>query len=697
MARKGSNTNERWYRRYPKVYARTVAWQSRRGRRVKESTQYLLFRGLNTVSDDLIAQKTTSPYMINWRFGGDRRKIQSASLESRMGTKFLNDYGTVFTDIKPEDEEAVLELTICSQIKASHNSGNDLVVGGSVRLRNRNGATGALLIHYIQNEKKVCSAFIDLKKVGYNWANYPYRLIGGVKGKYETRFEIIDEFGDEYSNLVERPIEISATGKISGWKATTSIPVMGEALKEAKPDWQITSTTPLLGKMVNNNKFFGDLIEVVSKDVPYLIACIDDGVEKKIARLNLKTNDIDLIAGGTIASNARSFSGVLADGHIVYVDGVSPLKYIDVRDWTIKHANPELSPQHLAPAGFKYITLINNRIYLANLPDSPNYVSYSMIDRTGAKYYDFHDAFYSPNIATYDSRTTPITGIGQHSANSLLIFRENGTSIFSSPTGFEFGNAQQQDTFTNLIGVAEYTDQINYNGSVYFWNKSEGFRRFSGADATITSAHIDSLIRSIDPDAHRYVYAHNKKVHIQVDDYQLVFDLSNSQSASAWLMDTQRYVHRTYIEQKSDRLWATHSQYACFMELNTDTNSDFDCVIPCEYHTHYEHSPDSTGGSLFHKAMVHPAKMSNTTWYVGFDRNHEDNPSVWKKVVFAHEDQGEQETDIFYETEDSGSYMFTVGLKARAYTGQLRVKGYAYRTPIGISGMAMETQNIEGL
>ena len=100
----------------------------------------------------------------------------------------------------------------------------------------------------------------------------------------------------------------------------------------------------------------------------------------------------------------KSFSGVLADGRIIFVDGVSRLKYINVRDWSIHSANPEVEENLKAPEGAKYIELINNRIYLANFPDSPNLVCVSMINRTGAKYLDFHDRFYSPNIATYDSR-----------------------------------------------------------------------------------------------------------------------------------------------------------------------------------------------------------------------------------------------------------------------------------------------------
>lgn len=702
MARKGSNTKERWYRNYPHIYARTNSWQSRRGRRVKETSQFVEFRGLNTVNSDFTASRSTSPFMANWRFANEKYNEQGASLVSRAGTKFLNDYGTVFTDIKPKQVEGDLQLDINTQVRFKAHS-DKLIIGGSVRLRNRNSATGTLLIHYYQDEdvKPKSTAFIDLAKVGYEYANYSYRLIGGVKGDYTVRFEVIDEFDEEYYVPVSRPIEIGAKG-FAGEKAITVIPRLNEALKENKLNWQNTSLIPVVGIMTNDWKFFGDLIEVIVKDVPYLIFVADNGATKKIGRFNLKNNDIDFLDGGVIPQEAKVFSGVLADGRILYVDGVSRLKYINVRDWTIHTANPEVDENLKAPEGAKYIELINNRIYLANFPDSPNLVCVSMINRTGAKYMDFHDRFYSPNIATYDSRTTPITGIIKYTENSVAIWREDGMSIFTSPLGFEFsgtksGNSSnQQDTFSNAIGVAKRTDMVMYNGSVYFFNKSEGFRRFSGADATANSNLIDNLIRDIPEKSHRYMYAHNQRIHLQVNDYQLIFDISGTHTTSPWIMDTQRYIYRVYTEQKSDRLWASHSQYLCFMELNEGSaTGDFDCVIPCEYQTQYVHSPDTTGLMIVHKIMAHFSKMSSTTWRVGFDQNHNDNPSVWTKTIFKQKDSPDNDTDLFYNENNSGSTMVNIGLHARCYVGQLRIKGYAYKDHIGLNGLAMETQNVE--
>lgn len=696
MARAGTNTNKSWYRRYPGVFARTNAWQTRAGRRVKDTSQYLSFRGLDTVNNDFNSSKMTSPYMINWRFPNEKYKEQGAQLISRAGTKFLRDYGTVFEDIKKEDAECDLQFSNRDQLYVNMYS-DELVMGGSVRIRNRTGAKGSLLIHYIQNDKNVCSAVIDLKTVGYNYNNHSYRLIGGVKGPYKIRFEIIDEFGEEYdSALPEKEIEFAATGKVVGQKARRTIPVLNEAMREENPKWEPTSLTPLVGKMTNEVKFFGDIVQVFIKDVPYIIFCAEEKGIKKLGRFNMETNDIDFISGGTIASDARSFSGVIADGRLVFVDGVSRLRYVDLRDWTVKTANAKKDPKLTAPAGAKYITIINNRIYLANLPDSPNFVTYSMIDAQGAQYFDFHDQFYSPNIATYDSRTTPITGLAPYTSNTLGIWRTNGASFYTSPDGFEYGGAKQEDTFSNAVGVKEQSDLTLYNGSIYFFNKSEGFRRFSGAEATVTSALIDNLIRQIPENSKRYVFAHNKRVHICIDDYSLVFDLANSMSASAWLMDTQQYIHRTYTEQGSDRLWAAHNQYLAFMELNADdVYKDFDCAIPCEYQTQYVHSPNSTGLQIAHKMMAHLSKMSSTTWRIGIDYDHQDNPSVWTKPIFKSVDPKDNITDEFRNSNTFATSMVNITTNGRCYVAQIRVKGYAHNDHIGINGLAIETQDIQ--
>lgn len=697
MARAGANTNKSWYRRYPGVFARTGSWQTRTGRRSRDHAQYLSFRGLDTVNNDFNASKMTSPYMVNWRFPNERYKDQGAQLISRAGTKFLRSYGTVFKDIKPEDMEDELVMTINDQIIVDYSS-DELVVGGSIRLRNRSQAKGQLLLHYIKDNKTVCSAAIDLSKVGYQFSNYKYNLIGGVKGEYKIRFEIIEEFDEEYYKLVERPIEIAASGKRTGVKSKRTMPILDSAIREETPKWETTSLTPLIGVATNEVKPFGDIIHVFVKDVPYIIFACEENGQKRIGRFNMETNDIDFLDGGYLAQDAKVFSGVLADGKIVFVDGVSRLRYIDTRDWKIKTANAEKDPSLTAPAGAKYITMINNRIYLANLPDSPNFVTYSMIDSTGAKYFDFHDQFYSPNISTYDSRTTPITGIAQYTSTTLGIWREDGASFYTAPDGFEFGSAKQEDTFSNSIGVAQANDMTLYNGSIYLFNKSEGFRRFSGADATITSASIDNLIRRIPEKSKRYVYAHNKRVHICVDDYALVYDLAGMQSASAWLMDTQQYIHRTVTEQKSDRLWAVHNQYLAFMELNADdVYKDFDCVIPCEYQTQYVHSPDSTGQMLVQRIMAHLSKMSSTNWYVGIDYNHADNPSVWTKPIFKSADKKDNITDEFRNTNTYATSMINIPTRGRCYDAQIRVRGYAHNSHIGINGLTLETQNIVAL
>ena len=87
--------------------------------------------------------------------------------------------------------------------------------------------------------------------------------------------------------------------------------------------------------------------------------------------------------------------------------------------------------------------------------------------------------------------------------------------------------------------------------------------------------------------------------------------------------------------------------------------------------------------------------MSSSTLRGGFDQNHNDYPSVWTKTIFKQKDAPDNDTDLFYNENNSGSTMVNIGLHARCYVGQLRIKGYAYKDHIGLNGLAMETQNVE--
>lgn len=703
----------RWQGFYPDVYSRTSdTWQTRVGRRNREMASFANLLGLNTAFDDLHKTDGDSPFLRNVRYMGDKQEAQRAQVTSRNGAKLLGvkDTGT----IEGYPEQYFIEIWEGRAIEFDIAPTDHLIIGGTLRLRNQEGAKGRLRVFLKESStaRSVCDANIALDAISQTeYVDRSFTFINPLSAKngLTIRLEIEgDVEPDACGDVGEgRKVWLAASGYKGHRSADYTSPNVNECMREVDYEWHDEPSIPCMDLTYSTGKPMPKGVMACTDEGKFLIFPIkyDSGIE--LWRFNVNTHVYSQIDTTNAPVDARAETVRFAQGlgKMYFVDGYSPLQRIDMSTWKSELAIAKqedidvegVTPENMqAQPGASLILRIRNRFYLAGFKEDPNFVQYSILnsitgtadDKTenaGVQYDQYSDIswFYSPDRSPKDSVCGPITALANYEGN-LLVFRNDGASLWQ--LGNEFSAPAQTDFFAYNMGVENQEDVCNLNGNLYIYNRSEGMRRFSGGDATYQSSAIDNELRKLPTNSPRILFGHANKLRIYCDldgrgiaDHNFIFMTILAQT-SPWYCDDNTPVTWVVGDQNDDTVYAMHASFPAIYIVDADDQyTDFDSSITMQYHTPYRSPGEVSGWTILHRVLLKLITSSTNIWYIGVDFNHSDNPAVWRKYVRKQEDSDRPAESIFENTAEAGTQTINLPMRAKVRDFQVRVSVSSWR------------------
>lgn len=348
---------------YPGAFA-PIESQTRVSRRIHDGFTLTRNYGLDTTSDDVNSSPYSSPYYINGRYNSDNLTTQRANSASVQGTEKLiipDEYVTKDELELTQNPSAVIEMWQGKQIKFSIPY-NGKVVGNEIILRNTGGCTGILSI-YISAKPDSAPLYetaVDLCKVSqdrfekltlYSMTVVP--AIANPKGRLYVRMEIWDEISEERSENpfnTGRKIEIVATGLGNHEACVYKLQNKNEMVKETY-DYKPYPSRPLIGLItsewesvpvnrldeMNTGGYFSHY------GIRYDVFCIKNESEAKVLIYSHALNEFidngikvdSRIEALNIAQVSVTDPEVpeITTTMIYYVDGYSPLQFLQIGKW----------------------------------------------------------------------------------------------------------------------------------------------------------------------------------------------------------------------------------------------------------------------------------------------------------------------------------------------------------------------------
>lgn len=720
----------RWQRLYPDAYSRTdVTWQTRTGRRNYEFSTFSNLLGLNTAFDDIHKTDGDSPYLRNVRYMGEKQQVQRAQVTSRNGAELL---GIKTYDVIPAPKaEYYVEMWEGRALEIDLPHKDTLLIGGAIELRNIEGAIGRLRIFLKHSgQREICDANIDLTEINQNkYDRRVFRFINPInmKSGATLRFEIEgdsepDDCGD---NSRGKKIMIRTTGIGTHRQADFERPNTNECMREMPYEWTDEPGLICVEQHTCDEVPMLKGTQVCTKDGKFLVFPIKKTGSIELWRFNIETKEYTQIDTSNAPVDPRSTAVRFAQGlgKLYFVDGYSYLQRIDLSTWKSEVAiakQSEIDVEGVTPKdmqarkGASLIIRIRQRMFLAGFADDPNFVQYSILnsltgdadnptENAGVQYDQYSDIswFYSPDKSPKDSVCGPITAL-EHYEDRLIIFRKDGQSTYT--IGSEFSAPSQSDSFAYNIGVERQEDVCNMNGNLYLFNRSEGFRRFSGAEATFQSQKIDNELRKIPADSPRFMIGHANKVRMYCDlegrgysDHSFLY-LTSLASRSPWYCDDNTPVCWAIGDQTSDTIYAMHANYpAIFIVDSQDKYSDFDSSINMEYHTPYKSPGSMNGWTVLRRTILRIVASGTNAWFIGLDFDHRDKPAVWRKYIKYQEDEGVPAEAIFDANEQVGTRVINLFLRAKVRDYQVRIKVSTYKDPAMLQYISSECGQVKAL
>lgn len=386
---------------------------------------------------------------------------------------------------------------------------------------------------------------------------------------------------------------------------------------------------------------------------------------------------------------------------------------------TFDQANWTASPLSIYEAwpGASLIYFLNNRLYLggfyqptvgADTPKSePTLTIMSCIDGTGPQYDFFKkdvEFFHSPDRAPASTTTSPITAYADLNDN-LIVFHADMLGFFSAPSGIEFGDAQQITPEGSGFGVLMQEHVCQGRNNVYFYNPTEGVMRLGGTLSSVVSRPVDVELKRITVPEDCYLTVHKDALRmyyhaIDVDgvdhsgnhnDKCLYDYTSYATHSSYWFRDDNTPVAYMNSDVGYDVEIGVGSQYPCVVEAEVLNSSDFDCAIAYEYHTRYVSAPGGSNKLIVRRVHVTSLQDFSASIFIGLDRNHHDNPIVWRRFIAYNAPETSDADDVFTDTENRGSTEVSCRITTNnTEMAQIRVKQYCYRSQAGILSMSLE-------
>ena len=293
-----------------------------------------------------------------------------------------------------------------------------------------------------------------------------------------------------------------------------------------------------------------------------------------------------------------------AGNHLYFVDGYSKLQKINLDDWTVKDAKPDLSQvdtfgftpnmyyyantiiihnNHFQKAkqdfqagdtfnqndwnqlddgssitawpGASLIYFLNNRLFLSGFRNAtvgegtpkaePNLVIMSSIDSVMPRYDMFNrsiEFFYVKDVSPSQSSTSPVTAFS-NIGDYLVIFTADGLVLENVQAAVEFAGISQSVPEGSQFGVIKQEHVALGRNNIYFLSPSMGVMRTAGATATSISGPVDSEIQKMISDEHKL---ENISLVLTQDILRLYYNDEEEENTKALIDYVSIAAHKSY-------------------------------------------------------------------------------------------------------------------------------------------------------
>lgn len=577
--RRNSYQGGRWYNRPGQAYARTTGWPTRYYQRKIGGSITAALAGLNTTSDDFAKKEGESPYIWNARLNGTKEARKRAQSMSRMGQQFI---------CMPDNAETT-HNAILGDYKIA--VGEDISVRWTQQVTNKLTAVGLYFsfdagvdysktnAHFVlilrdAEGKEVCRAIRKVSKLKEKAGQLEwFRFIKTQTGTVNLEATLVDDL-DDSGKAMNYTVYLRAAGHANHEYAYHELPNLDKSLHEKPYDWEPGISVPCTAYKECSLKTFPVWLQngyFNAGGARYVVIGVKRGNSPEIWKVKYAEIDTNtgsyknveepkaelMISTDHINAAATQVRMAQAGNHLYFVDGYSNLQKVNLDDWTVKDAVPDMNSVDVptftpnfdyfkntiivwdghfqrakedfsagdsfnqenwdkldngtsitAWPGASLIYFMNNRIFLSGFrhktvgetpKEEPNLVIMSSIDSVTARYDMFNrelEFFYVPDRAPSSSASAPVTAFS-NIGDYLLVFTADGLYIEQVQAGAEFAGIAQSTPEGSQYGVIKQEHVAKGRNNVFFFNPTMGVMRTAGSTATTISGPIDSEIAAL--------------------------------------------------------------------------------------------------------------------------------------------------------------------------------------------------------
>ena len=363
MARRNSYPGGKWYNRPGQAYARTSGWPTRYYQRKIGGSIISALAGINTTADDFEKKEGESPYLWNARLDGTKEQRKRAQSMSRMGQKFyIMPEGAEVTDAKPAGDLHI-EITEQKSIRwPVYSSVRITQVGLRFSLDNPS-KTNAHFVLILRNDngKEICRAIKKLTDIYANRDNIQwFRFIRTCAGNAQLEATIVDDL-DNKGKAVGFSLYINAEGSENHDYSIHELPNLDCSLREEAYEWHRGVAIPVTSLKTCSWGTFPVWLQrgyfSAWGDRYSVMGVINAEGNKEIyavnyAAFNPDTGEITvfdnptikkIIPANKIDQKATQVRMTQAGKELYFVDGYSKLQKVDLEDWAVSDAVPDVT------------------------------------------------------------------------------------------------------------------------------------------------------------------------------------------------------------------------------------------------------------------------------------------------------------------------------------------------------------------
>lgn len=668
MARRNSYQGDKWYQRPDQAYARTTKWPTRYYQRKTTGSMAVALSGLNTTSDDFAKRQGESPYLWNARLNGTEEKRKRAQSMSRMGQQFFCMPDGIETTSTPDAGDINLAIRENHDIRwLQKSSGKTTRIGfrfsfDEAPASDNHAHFVAIIRKTDANKTEICRCVRSIQTLYSNWQSNKntiewFRLITVPKGNFYIQLSLVDDMDNE-GNPNDYTLYLNSDGSANHEYADHELPNLDEALREEDYKWEKGISRPVICRSSTSAKTFPVWLQngYFSRGGERwaVLGAIIDGEKRIFAQ---KYADIDYQTGGyarvdtpstsmreiipanKINQNATQIRMTQAGNHLYFVDGYSALQKINLDDWTVSDAKPDLTQvdtfgftpnmyyyastiiihnNHFQKAkqdfqagdtfdqenweelddgssitawpGASLIYFLNNRLFLSGFRNAtvgvgtpkaePNLVIMSSIDSVMPRYDMFNrsiEFFYIPDVAASQSSSAPVTAFS-NIGDYLAIFTTNGLVLEQVQAAVEFAGISQSVPEGSQFGVIKQEHVALGRNNIYFLNPSMGVMRTAGATATVISGPVDSEIQKLVSDENAL---ENVSLVLTQDILRVYYNDEEEENTKALIDYVSIPAHKSYWF-RDNRTPVAYGMIDSGYNISTVAHSQYPCLFYIE-------------------------------------------------------------------------------------------------------------------